>query len=49
VRALLLWALELWTGDRYVRVSLLRDTAGASQFALKTIDAAILYARLHER
>lgn len=49
MRRLLLRALEFWTGDRYVRVALLRECAGSSPWTIDTIDAAIQHARAHER
>lgn len=49
MRRFLLWALERWTGDRYVRVSLLRERAGSSPSLIDTIDSAVYHARLRER
>jgi hypothetical protein len=58
VRRFLLWALERWTGDRYLRAALLEDAAvtfgavaaaGSATAALVTIDIAVKYARAHER
>jgi hypothetical protein len=49
VRRLLLSALEFVTGDRYVRVALLRESAGSSPWTIDTIDAAIQHARARER
>jgi hypothetical protein len=47
VRRFLLWALERWTGDRYVRVSLVRDAHWAPDLR-SVIDYAIDYANDHE-
>jgi hypothetical protein len=55
VRRCLLWALERWTGDRYVRVSLVRIAVVACAQGVNTARAITLgdevtdFALEHER
>jgi hypothetical protein len=47
MRRLLLRTLERWTGDRYLRATLLRDSA-QTPAELVAINAAIVHARRRE-
>lgn len=55
MRRFLLWALEFWTGDRYVRVSLVRIAVVACAQEVNTARAIVLgdevtdFAVKHER